>query len=846
MIINTEWTLSFAGAEYPCGKLPVSCLKTIAPAFGIDDYSVGENQYAAAELMQESCTFRTVFDAEDINDSILLLKSVDTCAEIYLNGKNIGTADNMHRTWAYRLPQGLLKPTDNLLEVCISSPMELAQSAAEKRPLYGVASTVPGYQHIRKPHYMYGWDWGAVIPDMGIYGSVELRRDEFELHADVKQTFAEDFSSAIVEITPVLYSLLTGKRIENECPASVTLEGVAIETTVGRPAVFEITNPALWQPAGYGAQPLYSVGISTSAGRRCEFMMGLRKIRLSREKQPDGGREFCFEVNGRKIFARGANYIPQDNIIADVTPQKTAHLLAAMRDANFNMVRVWGGGYYPEDSFYELCDQMGLLVWQDFMFACAAYDFDKSRLDGIYREACDNILRFKNHACLALWCGNNEIESMWEGWGVPDDPAAKECYRKIFGSEDTGAERDFLENILAAVKNGGTLSHSAGIIPSAIDDCRSNVPYWPSSPSTGGGIYENSRCFTNSSTTHLGDSHFWSVWHSFKPIEEFRKYTHRFCSEFGFESLPDYKTVRYFSEEDDPNICSNVMQAHQKCELGNEKLMFYMAQMTLIPKTIKGMIYASQLVQAECIKYDVEHLRRHRGISMGALYWQVNDCAPMISWSSIDYFGNKKGLHYYARRFFAPLLVSCAADGAEKVRFNVSSELSEPLPCVLKFALRGENGEKIFEGEHNFTAAPFCAEDILTLDLSEYITDMWEKRSRFVEFSVVSEDEEICRGTEFFVRPREFAFRDCPASFSLEETEDAFLLTVQTESFMHACALTHDKYVLDLSDNWFDVLPDRPVTVAVSKRARTLGGAEVAITAEDVCMIELTHCGNYV
>lgn len=842
MRLSEHWKMIYEGQEYECGSLPVSCLKTLQRAGVAPDFYIGENQYAAEELSRRDCIFVKELGEIPAEKKWIVFHGVDTLAKVYLNDVLLGSCDNMHRVWAFPIPKEALG-SKNCLKVHIQNPMEFAEQAFKKRPLYGVASTVPGYQHIRKAHYMYGWDWGAVIPDMGIFREVELREDAFELECDVHQSFNRDYTSVRVEITPRLRSLATGAcvadcgsragsdgKAEPDCSqnvanagVTVTLDGQSQKTMPGQQVCFEIQQPELWFPNGYGEPALYELTLETACGRKKTQQIGLREIKLSREEQPDGGREFCFVVNGIRIFTRGANFIPQDNLLPDITREKTETLLKDMQDANYTMVRVWGGGFYPHDYFYDICDRLGLMVWQDFMFACAAYDFDEEQLAGVYREACDNIWRLKNHASLALWCGNNEMESMWEYWGVPEDEAARMCYRRLFGSEET-----------------------KGIIPEAIRDCHSDTTYWPSSPSTGGGVYPGSKCFVNSSTTTHGDSHFWDVWHSFKPIEEFRRHVHRFCSEFGFESMPDYKSVRFLAQEENPNVCDTVMEAHQKCELGNEKLMFYMAQMAKIPPTMRGMVYASQLVQAECIRIDVEHLRRHRGISMGALFWQVNDCWPVTSWASIDYFGNKKGLHYASKRFFAPLLVSCDTSDVAAVSFHVSSELRSAWSGTLVVRLREKTGEALWEKSCPFTAELLAAKELAVADCSQEIKTRKERRSRFLELQVLDlEGNTVYHTTELFVRPKEFAFEDVAVMCEVTETADAFCLTYSADGYVHAAALSHEQLILDYSDNWFELVPGQVKKVTVPKTARNLMGEIVPLTQEELGKIQVIHCGNY-
>ncbi len=822
MKINDNWRMLYNGKEYACGDIPISCLTTLRNVGEAPDFYVGENQYAAAELCRTGCSFVTEFTAPECDSPCLVFYGVDTIADIILNGEVIGHCDNMHRTWRFPLKAEQLHET-NTLEVRIASPMEYVERAAKERPIYGVDSTVEGFPHIRKAHYMYGWDWGAVIPDMGIFRDVELRESVYELRTDIKQIFSEDYSHLKFEVTPVLCAAENGtsKPVESSAPVSVSILGTTKETVCGKPAMFEIDSPELWYPRGYGEQPMHELSLTahTEQGEITACMnVGFRSVTLSREPDSYGGREFCFVVNGVKIFARGANYIPQDNLLPLVTERRTEKLLRDMCEANCCMVRVWGGGYYPEDFFFDICDRLGLLVWEDFMFACAAYDFSDEQLKGVYYECLDNICRLKNHPSLALWCGNNEIESMWEGWGVPHDPEAKECYRKLF---------------------------EYGVIPRALESCNTDLFYWPSSPSTGGGVYEGSECFKNSSTTHLGDSHYWDVWHNFKPIEEFRKHTHRFCSEFGFESLPDVKTTIHFSESENANICSNVMEAHQKCTLGNEKLMFYIAQMCHIPPTMRGMTYASQLVQAECIRCDVEHLRRNRGISMGALYWQVNDCWPVISWSSIDYFGNKKGLHWCSRRFFGDVLISCNTDDIGNVIFVASSELTKQCSGRLSVNVRDNNGAVISKAEWDITVEPLMQKTVASVDLSGYFGTREEKRTRYIEFSFECGGEIACRGTELLVRPKEFEFNAPEIKPTVTEHEDSFVLSLETDGFVKSLCINHEKYILDYSDNWFDLHKGTPKEVVIPKTARTLFGEELILTAEELERLTLTHCGNY-
>ncbi len=376
---------------------------------------------------------------------------------------------------------------------------------------------------------------------------------------------------------------------------------------------------------------LYTVRAELLNGTRVldswEKRIGLRTMEIKRQKD-SWGESFEMCVNGVSIFAMGADYIPEDNLLPRVTAERTRRLLEDCKLANYNAIRVWGGGYYPDDWFYDACDELGLVVWQDFMFACAIYELTEEFEENIRREVIDNVRRLRHHASLGLWCGNNEME-----WQVDDDV--------YFATHKQKADYIRMYEYL---------------IPKTLREHDPVTFYWPASPSSGGG-------FDEPNDPNRGDVHYWDVWHGDKPFTEYRKFFFRNASEFGFQSFPCLKTVESFTKPSDRNIFSYVMEKHQRNKSANGKIMNYMAQTFLYPTDFDTLLYASQLLQAEAVRYGVEHWRRNRGRCMGAIYWQVNDCWPVASWSSIDYYGRWKALHYMARRFYAPVLLSCEEEG---------------------------------------------------------------------------------------------------------------------------------------------------------------------------------------
>ena len=788
--LNNNWKMDYNGTEYKC-YVPCSVYKTLIENKLIEDPYYRENEYISTKICDDDYTFSKTFEfVENKNpDEKFFLKfdCVDTLSEIYLNGRLLGKTDNMHRIWEYDVTD-ILVSGENSLSVQLKSPNKFIKEKYENRKLWGVDSTMEGYPYLRKAHCMFGWDWGPKLPDMGIYREVTLK------------SFAKG------RIENVYYSQIHEKnKVTLNCKAEINMwEGSSqAELKVTSPdgkiyrakldegkGSIEIENPQLWWVNGYGEQPLYKCEVILKSGEEIIDSnlqnTGLRTLTISQEKD-EWGEEFCFINNGVKIFAMGGNYIPEDQIVSRCSKEKTENLLEQCKKVNFNFIRVWGGGYYPEDYFYDWCDRNGIIIWQDFMFACSAYLLTPEFESTVREEIKDNVIRLRNHPSLGLWCGNNEIESAWEYWGLPEDEQAQDDYLVLFEK----------------------------IIPEILEknDPDKNTFYWPSSPSSGGG-------FRDASSNHAGDMHYWDVWHGLKPIEDFRKFHYRFCSEYGFEALPDIKTCRSFADESkgDFDLCSPVMETHQKCVQGNEKIMFYLAQMVRYPYDFERLIYSSQLVQSDCIRSNVEHMRRARGRCMGSAYWQINDSNPVISWASIDYFGRWKGLHYSARKFYAPCLLSVDDSEITKPVFNISNERLKPFNGRLEWALRRNTGEIILMGSGKYSVEKLTAENVLTIDLSDELTDRFERREKYLEYALYEDGEKISEGSTLFVRPKEFTFLDPEISYEIYENKDEFVIDLSAVNYAKSVCLSLSEDDCIFSDNWFDIQPDNPVTVAISKK----------------------------
>ena len=496
---------------------------------------------------------------------------------------------------------------------------------------------------------------------------------------------------------------------------------------------------------------------------------------MKREKD-QWGECFCHCVNGVSIFAMGADYIPEDNLLPRVNAERTRHLLEDAVAANMNVIRVWGGGYYPDDFFYDICDELGLLVWQDFMFACAAYRLTEAFEANLRAEFADNIRRLRHHASLALWCGNNEMEGFIGAGMWVTDKRQQADYIKLFEY----------------------------IIPKILKEEDPDTFYWPSSPSSGGS-------FESPQNPDVGDVHYWDVWHGMKPFTDYRNHLFRYVSEFGFQSFPCMGTIEAFTLPEDRNVFSYVMEKHQRNASANGKIAEYLSATYRYPATLDGFVYASQLLQAQAMQYGVEHWRRHRGRCMGTVVWQLNDCWPVVSWASIDYFGRWKALHYYEKRFFAPVLISCHEEGVlsqnsnvnaepfelkKSARLNVSNETMAPFRGTAKWSLRRPDASVIDEGSFEVDVPALSA---LWLDEQDFSDQ--DTYGCYYAYELLDEDGgHVGGGTALFCPPKHFRFADPKLSARVEGDE----IVISADAYARSVEIDCGADVL-LSDNFFDM-----------------------------------------
>lgn len=759
-----------------------------------------ENELDAFERMKKDYVYQrafTVTEAQLAHAHVeLVCEGLDTLAHVSLNGREIAFADNMHITWVWDVKEQL-HAGENTLEIRFDSPILYCAKKAEEAPGWESSDATPGFRHLRKAHCMFGWDWGPRLPDAGIWRPIFLRTWDTARLENALTLQAHHDGVVDVTIRPEIAG-------ESAWSAEITApdgEVLTLPETMAAEQVITIEHPQLWWPNGLGKQPLYRVTVRLATGDTRTWRIGLRTMTVSREKD-EWGEEFCHVVNGVKVFAMGADYIPEDNILARVTPERTRRLLEDCKAANFNAIRVWGGGYYPDDAFYDICDELGLMVWQDLMYACAFYDLTPDFERSIRVETHQNVARLRHHASLALICGNNEMEMFMAGansalinhrtWEfVPTYPHHITDYVKMFEY----------------------------ILPAIVKETAPQTYWWPASPSSGGN-------FDAPNDENRGDNHYWDVWHGEKPFTEYRKFFFRYASEFGFQSFPCLKSVEQFTLPDDRNIFSRVMERHQRNQAANGKILSYLSQTFRYPNSFDDLLYASQLMQTEAIRYGVEHWRRNRGRCMGAIIWQLNDIWPVASWASIDYYGRWKALHYAAKRFFAPVMISAEEEGElsqnpkineyhpapleKSFRLNVCNETLRDVTGEVVWALRTPDGAIVRQNQQTLTIPAMSAKWLDKVDCADA-----SLTGHYVSFAFVVDDVALSEGTCIFCAPKHFEFVD--PRLTVETRGDTLVVT--SHAYAKQVWLESEDADLLLDDNAFDMNPGTKVVRVVKGTA---------------------------
>ena len=752
MSLNGAWSLTIPGTDFGLvpAQVPGSVYHDLLSAGRIPDPFFRDNENETLKLMEHDFLYARGFTADAALlacEAVLLrCEGLDTLAEISLNGAAVGRADNMHRIWEYDV-KALLREGENRIEIRFSSPTKFIREAYAENPADGSSDAMVGFPLLRKAHCMFGWDWGPRLPDAGIWRDISLIGVDTARIRDVLVLQEHEEGRVTLRVQTHVARVSAGGTAVS---VAVTGPDGRVFTGAGEDCEIVIDAPQLWWPAGFGEQPLYTVSVGLSAGGAAldgwSRRIGLRTMTVSRRRD-DWGESFSHCVNGVDVFAMGADYIPEDNLLPRMNPARTRRLLEDARAANMNCIRVWGGGFYPDDWFYDICDELGLLVWQDFMFACAVYNLTDAFEENICAEFRDNIRRLRHHASLALRCGNNEMEQF------------------VAVGEWVGSKRQVADYI----------KMYEYLLPKVLKTEDPQAFYWPASPSSGGS-------FDAPQDPDRGDVHYWDVWHGLKPFTDYRNYLFRYVSEFGFQSFPCMETIESFTLPEDRNVFSYVMEKHQRNASANGRIVAYLSQMYLYPHDLDLLVYASQLLQAQAMQYGVEHWRRYRGRCMGAVIWQLNDCWPVASWASIDYYGRWKALHYYAKRFFAPVLISCHEEGVlsqdtnvnaepfalkKSARLNVSNETRQDFRGTAEWSLRRSDASVIAEGAFPVSVPALSACWLPEQDFSDQDT-----YGCYFAYALYDEaGRQVGEGSVLFCAPKHFRFADPRLTVRLEGDE---------------------------------------------------------------------------
>ncbi len=754
----------------------------------IPDPFVGDNELSVQWVADTDWIYRYTFQiSQELldNDVVeLVCDGLDTLAEVRLNGILVGKAENAFRQYRWQVNE-FLHTGDNELVVTFASATRFCAARDQERPMMYVNDALPGAPHLRKAPCHFGWDWGPKLPAVGIWRDIRLEGSTTARLEDVHIRQQHDDGRVSLEVTIQAAVWIRGSlnaSIQLIHPdGRIALTEIQLVNGQGKAQIL-IEEPQLWWPNGYGAQPLYQLEIILQGeGKeldRKHFQIGLCTIQL-RQHLDEWGRSFTFVVNGVSIFAKGANWIPSDSFPTRLTPAHLEHLIHSASLTHQNMLRVWGGGYYEDEVFYDLCDRYGILVWQDFMFSCSVYPFDDPEfVNNVRQEVIYNVRRLRHRTCLALWCGNNEMEAGWVGWGWsrPDTVVLKEADMTFFYKT----------------------------LPAWVKEEDPDHDYWPSSPSSG-----LPHEIPDSPTT--GDRHLWEVWHGNKPFSFYRQQHPRFASEFGFQSLPDINTVATYAEPTDWNMTSYIMEHHQRNRAGNSKIITYLTDHFQMPKDFPSLVYATQVLQAEAMRMAVEGWRRERARCSGALYWQLNDCWPVASWASIDYYGRWKALHYAARRFFAPLLLSIEDEG-NRMGVFITNDRTEHWQGEVRWTLETLSGEVLAAGQQTVDTLPLATTSVLTRDFSELVKP---ENARRVVFVAELWESHTClaRQVATFVPNKHLELVDPGLEFSINVADNLLAIQLHAHSLARFIQLTLEGADCIFSDNYFDLPAGRSVTI---------------------------------
>jgi len=763
---------------------------------GMADPFWGENETGAKELARHDYTYTREFIADkeffDADHIELVATGLDTLCTLTLNGFELGKTNNISRTWRFNVKK-TLRTGQNTISILIENPYPYAAARYAKKKLTGINSDAKGSTYLRKTPCHFGWDWGPKLPPAGLTGSIEIESytarieevrftqnhtDEIvTLNVEAKYTKSCDCQSEVILTAP------DGQEWRCELTGEKNADSNDTGYTKVRGSMI-IKNPRLWWPNGLGDQTLYTAAVTLRRDGveidEYTRRIGLRTIEL--DTHPDElGRQFRFKVNGVPIFAKGANWIPADSFVTRVTKADYSFYIESAKHACMNMLRVWGGGMYEHNDFYSACDENGILVWQDFIFACGSYPFyEEEFLSNVRYEVEDNIRRLRHHASLAVWCGNNENEILSFLW--KRNKRVYESNRKFYHE----TLRDWTNEL-------------DGI-----------TPYWPGSPSSG---YPDIKPHRLKPGEIFGDTHLWQIWHGMQPIEAFRNYPTRFCSEFGMESMPSMHTVRMFTDNPSPKLFDPVMLLHQKSRGGNEKILFYMLAKYRNPVKFEDFVYLSQLVQSDTVRFATDNWRRNIGKQNGSLFWQYNDCWPVASWAGIDYGKQYKAVQYHARHFNKMICLSNDYFNNHS-EIYVINETPENREFELEWTLYDFRGTKISSGGQRVESEAVSSVNAITLWYNDICKDI-NKTFASLKVKLKQDDEIIDEKNWLLVPDKEADLQEVKWDTTCTIENGIASVTLRTNRFARYTHLTAEGVTAPWSDNFFDIIPGESITVTV-------------------------------
>jgi beta-mannosidase len=802
--LTTNWQFKNQNeSDWLPAEVPGTVHTDLLATGNIEDPFYRDNEEKLQWIENETWLYQTSFDLDEEflekQNLRIVFEGLDTYAEVKLNGQHLLTADNMFRNWKADIkPFALAKK--NLLEI-IFTPAVTEDSIKDTKMNYRLPD-IRGFS--RKAPYQYGWDWGPRFVTCGIWRPVKIEGwDEMKIeNVQIVQKVVNDKKAEIdfvvnIETNPDRISNPVRVEVEINYKGNMLVkqqtEFIFEQNKISIPIT--INSPNLWWCNGLGDPNLYDFELSIISENNILDQktghFGIREIELVREKDATG-ESFYFKLNGQLVFMKGANYIPMDNFTSRVAKEDYLKLINSAVDANMNMLRVWGGGIYEEDIFYDLCDEKGILVWQDFMFACNMYPGDPAFLENVKQEAEDNIIRLRNHPSIALWCGNNEVDEGWHNWG----------WQKSLGYSK--------EDSTEVWNNYKAVFHE--ILPEAIQKLDPARAYHPSSPTIGWG-HEESR--------QIGDAHYWGVWWGEEPFEIYKERVGRFMSEYGFQGMPEFSTIETFTLPEDREIGSDIMQVHQKHPRGTELIQTYMERDYKIPEAFEDYIYVSQLLQAEGIRIALEAHRRAMPHCMGSLYWQLNDCWPVTSWASLDYYGKWKALHYFAKDAFAETLISPVIED-DALNVYVISDKTKNYNATLELKLMDFEGNILWNLNDEITIKALASEVAFSMSLPKLLKNHNPSSVVFVA-EVLSGSEQICRNLLYFEKVKDLQLPKADPEVKVAKVGESYKLNITSEKLIKNLYLELPGAEGRFDKNFFDVLPGDSVVVFYQTTERIEG-----------------------